>query len=317
MQTQLVEIINRIIPIIVLILVGKWFQVRNFIQESSILDIKKLVVNVALPAVLFLSFLTVDFQLEYFWFLPVILFYCVLMYLLGVLLRKTWSNTGRYYPFLTTGFEYGMLGVSLFGAAYGLDQIGNIAIVDLGQETFIWFIYVALLMHERDGNAKPGQLLKMFATSPVILAILAGLTLNFLGLADLLAEWPITGGLLVALDWVAGLTIPLILLVVGYGLQFDFHELAFAARVILIRLVINIPAALLLNRFFVQGWMGLGKGFEAALFTLLILPPPFILTLFMNQDEKQAIHRVDSTLTLHTVVTIIVFVIYYSLNPAI
>ncbi len=315
MQTQLVQIINRIIPIIALILLGKWFQARGFMAGNSILDLKKLVVKIALPAVLFLSFLTVDFQLEYFWFLPVVLVYCVFLYVLGSILRRTLPNTDRYFPFLTTGFEYGMLGVSLFGAAYGLDQVGKIAIVDLGQETFIWFIYVALLMHDRDGGAQPGRLIKMFASSPVILAIITGLILNFLGLADLLAGWAVTGGLLVALEWVASLTIPLILLVVGYGLQFDFAELAYAGRLILIRLSVNIPAALLLNRFFVRGWMGLGQGFEAALFTLFILPPPFILTLFMNQDDEQAIHRVDSTLTLHTVVTIIVFVIYYSLNP--
>jgi hypothetical protein len=317
MQTQFVQIVNRIIPIIVLILVGKWFHARNFIQDKSILDLKKLVVNFALPAVLFLSFLTVDFQVDFFWFLPVVLGYCVLIYFLGLFLRKTLSNAGPYFPFLVTGFEYGMLGVSLFGAAYGLDQIGKIAIIDLGQETFIWFIYVALLMRERDGETQTGQLLQMFATSPVILAIVTGLILNFLGLGGILAEWPLTGGLLVAVDWVANLTIPLILIVVGYDLRFDFDELAYAGRLILIRLVINIPAALLLNRFFVRELMGLGKGFEAALFTLLILPPPFILTLFMDQDQKHAIHRVDSTLTLHTVVTIIIFVIYYSLNPVI
>ena len=119
------------------------------------------------------------------------------------------------------------------------------------------------------------------------------------------------------IDWAAGITIPLILIVVGYGLRFDFSQLAYTGRVILIRLAISIPAALLLNRFLIRGLMGLGKGFEAALFTLLILPPPFILTLFMDQDQKEAIHRVDSTLTLHTVVTIFVFLIYYAINPVI
>lgn len=317
MQTQLVQIVNRIIPIIVLILIGKWFQAKNYIQEKSILDIKKLVVNLALPSVLFFSFLTVDFEVSYFWFLPLVLFYCVLLYLLGVVIRRSWTDSSPYLPFLTTGFEYGMLGVSLFGAAYGLDQIGKIAIVDLGQETFIWFIYVALLMCVKDGEARPGRLIKMFATSPVILAILAGLAFNFMGLSDLLAEWPVAGGVLMAIDWVSSLTIPLILIVVGYGLRFDFHEIKFANRIILIRMGINIPMALLLNRFLVRGWMGLGKGFEAALFTLLILPPPFILTLFMSQDKKATIHRVDSTLTLHTLITIIVFVIYFSLNPII
>lgn len=298
-------------------MIGKWFQIRNFIQEKSVVDIKKLVVNFTLPAILFLSFLTVDFQVEYFWFLPVLIGFCALMFLVGLFILKITPDSDRYIPFLTTGFEYGMMGVSLFGAAYGLDQIGKIAIVDLGQETFIWFIYVALLMQEVEGEAKPGRLIKMIVTSPVILSILAGLILNFLGLGQNLMRWPVTGGILITIDWAASITIPLILIVVGFGLRFDFDQMAYAGRLILIRLCITIPAALLLNRFFVRGLMGLGKGFEAALFTLLILPPPFILTLFMDQDQKDAIHRVDGTLTLHTVITIIIFVIYYSLNPVI
>jgi predicted permease len=317
MQTQFLEIINRIIPIILLILIGKLFQVKEFLKEESVADIKKLVVNFTLPAVLFLSFLTVDFQLAYFWLVPVVMGFCLLLFLVGVVVRKLDPMSGRYTPFLTTGFEYGMMGVSLFGAAYGLDQIGKIAILDLGQETFIWFIYVALLMYEVEGEAKPAKLIKMFATSPVIISILAGLLLNFLGVGDALMGLPITGGLLVTVEWAAGITIPLILIVVGYGLRFDFDQLAYAGRVILIRLALSIPTALLLNRFLIRGLMGLGKGFEAALFTLLILPPPFILTLFMPQEQKEAIHRVDSTLTLHTVVTILVFLIFYALNPVI
>jgi hypothetical protein len=63
--------------------------------------------------------------------------------------------------------------------------------------------------------------------------------------------------------------------------------------------------------------MGLDRGFEAALFTLWILPPPFILTLFMKQDNKEEMHRVDNTLMMHTLVTIIIFIVYYAINPAI
>ena len=86
---------------------------------------------------------------------------------------------------------------------------------------------------------------------------------------------------------------------------------------IAIRLLVNIPLALLLNRFFIRGLLGLGIGFEAALFTMMILPPPFILTLYMPQDLEDEVHNVDNTLTLHSIVSIIVFIIYYALNPVI
>jgi len=72
-----------------------------------------------------------------------------------------------------------MLGVGLFGAACGMDQNGKIAIIDLGQEIFIWFIYVALLMQKYEEGLKFGRLKKIIATSPVIIAIIAGLFLIY------------------------------------------------------------------------------------------------------------------------------------------
>lgn len=311
------EIINRIAPIIILLALGKYFQFKSFIGASTVAELKKLVVNVALPAILFASFFYMELQTEYFLFLPVILLYCILLYVLGCGLHRLFKIKGEYFPFLVTGFEYGMMGVSLFGAAYGLNQIGKIAIVDLGQETFIWFIYVGLLIQKRDGETSLVSLIKMFATSPVIIAIIAGLVLNLVGVRDMITAIPLAWGLLNTIELVGSLTVPLILIVVGYGIQIDMRELFYSARVILIRLGINIPAALLLNHFFVRGWMGLDIGFEAALFTLLILPPPFILTLFMKQDLEEELHSVDNTLTLHTLVTIVVFIIYYALNPVI
>jgi len=311
------EIINRIAPIIILLAIGKIFQMKRFIGASTVVELKKLVVNVALPAVLFTSFFYMELETEYFLFVPVILVYCILLYVLGCGLHRLLKIKGEYFPFLITGFEYGMMGVSLFGAAYGLNQIGKIAIVDLGQETFIWFIYVALLIHKRDGATRPDRLIKMFATSPVIIAIVSGLVLNLVGLPDIISAVPLTSGLLYTVELIGSLTVPLILIVVGYGIQIDMREFVYSARVILIRLAINIPAALLLNHFFVRGLMGLDIGFQAALFTLLILPPPFILTLFMRQDLEEERHSVDNTLMLHTLVTIIVFIIYYALNPVI
>lgn len=314
-MNQAFQIINRVTPIIVLLLIGKWIQSRKIISDGAVRDIKKIVVNFAMPSVLFISFLRVELQPVYIWFVPVVFGYCVLLYFLGIFLHKNLKVKGQYFPFLVTGFEYGMIGVSLFGAAYGLASIAKFAVIDFGQEMFIWFLYSALLMSKRDGSSNPRKLLKMFATSPVIIAIFSGILLNLFGLSETLATLPIAGGLLAAVELIGGLTVPLILLVVGYGIRIDMDEIFYSARVILIRMLVNIPAALLLNHFLIEKMLGLGQAFKAGLFTLFILPPPFILTLYMKQDLKDELHSVDNTLTLHTIATVVVFIIYFALNP--
>jgi predicted permease len=308
------QIINKITPIILLLAFGKWIQLINLVSEQSIADIKKIIINMALPAILFSSFITIDIQINYIWFIPVIFGYCVLLYYFGIFLYHRLDVKGSYFPFLITGFEYGMLGVSLFGAAYGLDRIGEFAVVDFGQEMFIWFLYVAWLSKKHEGNSNTGELLKKFVSSPVIIAIFSSILLNMLGFHEKLDSIPFINGLLTSVELLSSLTVPLILLVVGYGIRIEMSEFYYSARVILIRLAINIPTALLINRFFVEGLLGLDKTFQAAVFTLLILPPPFILSLYMKQDLKDERFRVDNTLTLHSLATIVVFIIYYSLN---
>jgi len=314
MQTILL-IFNRIAPIILLLAIGKLLNKKAFLSPETINEMKKLVVNLPLPAILFMSFLTMEIETSYFWFIPLLILIGLALFLIGSVLHKRLSIEGEYFPFLITGFEYGMIGVSLFSAAYGVDQLGKIAIIDFGQELFVWFIYMALLTRRREGSTNIKSLLRMFFTSPVILAILSGITLNLLGAGKWLLQADFMQGVFSTIQLIGSLTVPLILIVVGYGIQLDRREFAYSLRVILIRLGILIPLSLLINRFFISGWLGLDRGFQAAFFTLMILPPPFILTLFMDQKLTEERHRIDNTLTLHTLATIVVFIVYYAFNP--
>lgn len=317
MDPRTVDIINRVLPILLLLFLGYWIRHTGFLGEGLIEGLRKIVVYLALPAVLFLSFLQVDLQPSFLVIFFVIFFLCLLLYGLGRLLRPRLAPKQTYFPFLATGFEYGMLGVSLFASAYGLQNIGYIAVIDLGHEIFIWFVFLALLIMVRDGQQRPGQLLRSFLKSPVILGILAGILLNLAGLSDSLLEWPVTGGIIATLEFLASMTVPLILIIVGHGIQLNRQGFGSASRVVLLRLTLLIPLALLLGRFLIQDLLQLERAYAMALFVLLILPPPFIVPLFMRQDSLADRQYVNNTLTLHTIVTIIVFAIFFILNPTI
>lgn len=312
-QTTL--IINRVLPIFLLIGLGAWTRRSQFLTERAIDDLRKIVVNLALPSVLFISFLNIEMQTKYLVIFVLVAALCIALYLLGLALRRRLNVPHPYFPFLMTGFEYGMLGVSLFGSAYGLENIGYIAVADLGHELFIWFVFLALLLMTREGRTGPAQLVGSFFRSPVILGILAGIALNLLGAADFLAEQPVTGGILATLNFLSALTIPLILIIVGYGIKLDREGVREAALVIAVRLAILIPLALLFNAVIVRGLLDLERPFEIALFTLFILPPPFIVPLYMRQDLPDEKRYVNNVLMLYTVVSLAIFSIYFVLNP--
>ncbi len=312
---QTTQIINRVLPILILIFLGHWIRRRNFVAESTIDDLRKIAINLALPAVLFISFLHVEFKPAYFVIFGFIFLLCIALFWLGRFLKARLKLEQTYFPFLITGFEYGMLGVSLFGSAYGLEKIGYLAIVDLGHEIFIWFVFLALLLIQRDGLQKPGELLSAFFTSPVIVGVLAGILLNVLGLEEALYQWPVTGAVMATLEFLGNLIIPVILIIVGYGIKLDLAGVRDAFRVVAIRLAILVPLALLLTFFLIRQVLQLEPLFEAALFTLLILPPPFIVPLYAKPELVEEKKYINNVLTLYTVVSITLFTIYFIANP--
>jgi malate permease and related proteins len=312
---QTTEIINRVLPILILIGLGYWIRHRRFLAESTMEDLRRMAVNLALPSVLFVSFLQIQLKSKYLVIFIVIFLLNIGLYSLGGLLKRRLHVQQTYFPFLMTGFEYGMLGVSLFGSSYGLGKVGYIAIVDLGHEIFIWFVFLALLLRKRDGLQDSGQLFKAFLQSPVIIAILAGITFNLLGAEDFLFERPVTGAIMATLQFLSNLTIPLILIIVGYGIQLDRHGIKEAALVISIRLAILVPLALILNSVLIRGLLDLARPFEAALFTLLILPPPFIVPLYVQPDMVEERRYINNVLTLYTVFSITIYAVYFIINP--
>jgi malate permease and related proteins len=309
-------ILNQVLPILFLIFLGYWIHHKDFLAAVTMEELRKLVVNLALPAVLFTSFLNLALKSSYWIIFGFTFILCVLLFLLGQWLSRQFKLRYTYFPYLTTGFEYGMLGISLFGAAYGLSKIGYIAVMDLGHETFIWFVFLPLLLFKRDRTENPRQVLRSFVTAPVVIAILASLGLNLLGVREWLYQYPVTGALMTTLNFLGSLTVPLILIIVGYGIKINRAGIKEALLVALIRLGILVPLAIFANAYLVHGLLHLEKAFEAGLFTLLILPPPFIVPLYARSDlgleEKQYINNV---LTLHTVISVAVFIGYFILNP--
>ena len=309
------DIISRVLPILLLIALGFWLRRSSFISESTVGDLRKLVVSIALPAVLFTSFLEIEFDPSDAALVIGVFALCVALYGVGLALRARFAGGHEYFPFLMTGFESGMLGISLFGSAYGLSKVGYFAVVDLGHELFIWFVFLALLLAKRDGIQSPAKLFGAFIRSPVVIAILAGVAASLLGMRDVLYDGPVVGGVMNTLVFLAALTVPLILLIVGHGINLDRRGVREAITPVAVRLAIVLPLAVVLPILLANSFLGGNDYSQAALFTLLILPPPFIIPLYMKPGMPDERRYVNNALSLYTIVSIVVFVAYVVANP--
>lgn len=312
MYQIVIDIIVKLAPIFILLGLGIWIRYIKLIKDDTIDDLKKIIINISLPAILFFAFLNIDLKISYIFIFLLIFTLCIILYFLGFVIKKIFNIQSEYVPFLTTGFEFGMMGAVFFGTTFGLNNMAYIGLIALGHEFFIWFVYVTLLKRKVDGKSNLLGTFKNFITSPVIIAIVLGTLSNILRLKNIFEKFLLTRVIFQSLNYLTGLTVPLILIIIGFNIRFKFQLIKEGISLIISRFVIILILTVFIDEFIFNKLLHLDNIFSAALYTFAILPPPYILPLFIKKNEMD-IHYINGILLLYSILSIIVFSIYFIL----
>ena len=303
---------SRVFPVLILILFGYLLAKIKLFDQTSIASFKKLILNICLPSLLFISFAHTTFRSQYLIIIFAIFAICVLMLKIGPRVGKLFGIKSPYYGLMFGGFEAGMLGYSLFSVVYGEANTWKFAIIDLGQVAFVFFILMTQLLKLKNGLSDLQSTLKSFFKSPVILAILSGVVISSLGITPFLENNYLTNSLLKTMNLLAAITVPLISFSLGYELILSFKDLGMSLKLVLPRVTVLLIIALIIDKFLLRDLLSLDPVFRAALFTMFILPPPFIIPLFLKDDDTYNKQFVLNTLSLYTVVSLLLFLIVIS-----
>ncbi len=297
---QWTEVIKTVLPVFLMIGIGILCRARKLITREGIDTLKNVAVNICLPAVLFKAFATTQYGLADV-LIPLAMFaVCVLAWLLGRLGARAFRLKSRFVPFLTTGFEAGMLGYALFQMLYPDRSVASFARIDLGQVLFVFTLYKFLLGLSAGQGTDRKQLLREMVTSPIIAAIAAGVILGATGLFQALVPSGAGDVVIACADLIAAPTSVLILLTIGYDLVLRDIPWKVTVQVTLLR--IGIMALL---------WAGFHLGLRAlsleeemgdALNLMFLLPPPFVLPVFADDPDQRV--YVSSALSVSTLVAI-------------
>ena len=315
MSPDLTDVLGSVLPVLALIGLGVLLRPLGVLNDAAVAGLKRVIVSVSLPAVLFTTFLTTKFALEHALVVATVFVVCLVLLGLGYAFKRL-TNGSPYAPFLFTGFELGMLGFALFAAVYGSGQLPALGVLALGHELFIWFVFVTLLRATSHSRQSIGGTLRSLATSPVIIAILLGLILNAAGLGDLLGRGVLGTALGTTLKYLAAVIVPLVLMIVGYGSRLTAAGVREALPLVATRLVVVIVLALLIGRGLFVGLLGLPTIYAHAAFTLMVLPPPFIVPLFIPQGRRSDLGYTNNVLSLYSLASVAVFVSYVLVGSA-
>jgi predicted permease len=298
------EAFSTALPVILLVALGNLLARLRFFAPGTADDVKKLVVNLTLPLLLFNAFATTKFEVRFLVIVGLVFLACGLVMFAARTLRRASGVHSPYFPYMMSGFEAGMMGYAIFGALYGLEDIGTFAIIDRGQVLFVFLVLVPALGRSQTRRMALGESLLSLLKTPVIVAILLGMVFNFSGLYQLMLGWAVSAGVIQATTLMGGVTMPLVALVLGYELRLQTRNLLQPVKTIGIRLLVWVPLGLLFNALVIDRLLGLPAIFQAAVMIMFILPPPFVAPLFMRSASADDRDYVLNSLSLATLVTL-------------
>lgn len=297
-------IAEMVFPVLLMFGLGWLCNKKQIFSVQGLSGIKALVGNVLLPVVLFNAFFTAEYSGTIALTLGVVYVSCGLGLAAGFLLKRFVKPYDKYMPFLLTDFEGGMLGYALFGLLYA-GQTRIFAMVDIGQTLAAYTVFLVTLQAVSTGKTNPRVLARSALTNPAFIGTLAGVVLGATGVG----KWVLSSavGPLVSqtIFFVTAPVSGLILVIVGYELNFRRELMKPVMLTVLLRIVV-MAVLLLLGSLVIFSIIPFNKPLFVALMLGYSLPAPFILPLFADVGKDG--EYISTALSMETIASIILFV---------
>ena len=153
---QFFTVVAVIAPILATVILGMIARKKAIITQEGVTGLQQLVLNIALPCVIFDSVLTAKVGSE-----SAVIMALLLPFMLATTLwafrfgRKKYPY--RNLPMMFSAQETGMLGIPLFMILFGSAQVYHLVILDLTQAV-VAHPTIAILSSDTDGNLKVGPI---------------------------------------------------------------------------------------------------------------------------------------------------------------
>ncbi len=299
-----IPVLNTVLPVLLALALGVFARKKKLISPEGASSFKRFVANFTLPAVVFSAFYNAKYDATIFVFALVMLVCCSLGLVLGRFAGKLLRIRQPLLPFLTSGFEVGMMGYALYTMLFGAEHLTNMAIADLGQVVFVFSVYISLL-NAQNGMGKK-ETLRAMVSSPAFLGIFGGFLVGITGLGAVIAASPLGGTLNSILSFLGAPTGYVILFAIGYEISLSRANLKDAAVAAVIRLMI-MGSLCLLALTLVNLFIEVDEYLKYALLLVFLLPAPFVLPIYVK-DPAQSSYA-STCLSLYTLLSVGLFAV--------
>ena len=302
---MITQILSMVLPVLTMILLGRLCATKGILNDERHAGLKAIIGDILLPVVLFNAFFTAQYDGKLLLVFVMVFSSCLAALLAGYALKKFVKPYDRYMPLLMTSFEGGMLGYALYALVAGQDQTAIYAMVDIGQTMFAYTVFLAALKSAEGGRMSPKAMVSNMVHNKACIGMTTGIVLGALGVHKAIAPTAFGAVLTQLISFITAPTSALILLVVGYQLNFSKKLMKPVAITLLLRTVV-MAAIFGLVSLVLFAIIPYDKLLMLALMLQYTLPAPFIIPLFA--DLKEDGEYVSTSLSMGTLLSVVLFV---------
>jgi len=301
-------VLQVVLPVLVIVLSGTLIRRKGMVTASGMGQIKTVLVNLCLPAVLFRTF----YAMEFTWKETSVFFLMsgvtLAAFLLGFVVSKLLRVEHQLTPWLCTTIEGGSVGYALFILLFGQDNLYHLALLDAGNALIQWSLVMSALAMRSQGKRPLGQTLRSLVT-PINCAIVAGLLCSATGLGKMISATGAGKTMEAVLDFMGTPVSAMIMMSVGFDLSFRQIAWAETVKAILARVLVfgalGVAAFLAISRIFPGD-----RAYRFAVLVYFILPPTFAYSVYTRDAEESAF--LGGYLAVYTLLTIAAFAVVAS-----
>ena len=302
---MITQILSMVLPVLTMILLGRLCAARGILNDERHAGLKAIIGDILLPVVLFNAFFTAQYDGKLLLVFALVFSSCLVALLAGFALKRFVKPYDRYMPLLMTSFEGGMLGYALYALVAGQSQTAMYAMVDIGQTMFAYTVFLAALKSAEGGRMSPGAMVSNMVHNKACIGMTLGIVLGALGVHKMIAPTAVGTVLTELISFITAPTSALILLVVGYQLNFSKKLMKPVAITLALRTVVMLAVFGLVS-LILFAIIPYDKLLMLALMLQYTLPAPFIIPLFA--DLKEDGEYVSTSLSMGTLLSVVLFV---------
>ena len=306
------KIISIVAPVIVMLALGLLCRKLGILTQQGTTVIKKYITTIALPVTIFHAMGTAEYSKDIWLIAGVMIIVVLTGFFVGFLLKGIVKEPYRkYFPYVMTVYEGGMLAFPLYQNLCGEERLSNIAIVDMGVCVFSFGIYFSMLEMTDSGNRIDGKnIVKNALKSPPFIALLFGLLFGLTGWLKGLVALPAGEIYLSVKNIIVAPLSAMILLCVGFDFQLERSRIGICLKTVFIRFTLQVLMLALV--LWLAGKWRLDSYMLTAFAIYLTVTPSFCLTSFVKNEEVNK--YMATTISLYMILSILSYMViaYFS-----